>query len=431
MNTVEQIAAEILRISHIEDQMQASLALLESDQINESEWQALKLIATQWGQQGYRGYQIDFYLKMQAIHAEEDLSYQIAQTFFDMQEFEKANQALTAIEDLSLNYYYALLAAKLNHVRGQSQQAIESLQSLIKEYPECYEAYEEIALIYLEFNYKDRAKFYFQTLLEYFVAELQWKRREWRLHLMHLIVESEWIDLEELNQLIQIEELALELPEEYYLLAFAYYQGSELEEAESFALKVLDLDSEYFEARFLLLEIYANLGFEAKFEKTLDETAIYLPPYEATVIDVLEIADQIGIYTESLLELLASYYEIEEDERIQYRIIRAHVVFWLNQSNPQRALEKMNQFYFEQIDYLTYLYGRILMDQGEEEAGVKAYQTALELGVDEFDLVYRMVDFYLSADRELDAKTLVQKYRSTSYYTNELDSLWQNWLKSQ
>lgn len=427
MKNSDQIVAEITSLAHIDDQLQKSLAILEQAEVNETNWQALKSIAHHWGQQGYRDYQIDFYLKMQAVKRDEDLSFQLARTYFDMQEFEKAQQALNQIQDVNQNYDYLLLDAKLNRLMGNSQQAIETLQALVKNYPQRFEAYEEIAQLYLEFNYKERAKFYYETLLEYFVTEAPLKRREWRLQLMDIIVDSEWIDLEELNQLIEIENLELELPEEFYLLALAYYAGRELEEAEHYALKALELDSEYFEARFLLLEIYAHLGREDIFEERLEETAAYLPPYEPAVIDVLDLADQIEVYTENLLDLLALYYDMEEDARIHYRIIRAHVLYWLKQDNPEQALEKMNAFYFEDVDYLIYLYGRILMAQKDQEAGIYAYRQALELGIDEFDLVYRLVDYYLTTDSK-EAKSLIDQYRSSHYYTEELDELWQRHL---
>ncbi|MCR8968965.1 lipopolysaccharide assembly protein LapB [Facklamia sp. 7083-14-GEN3] len=336
-----------------------------------------------WGQSGYRNLQIQAYQDLYQKFPSSPLAFLLGQSYATVSQYDKSYQWLDKVDKQDLDIEGRLLLADVNLKVGHLNEARKELQAIINDYPRDYRAYHQMSAFYRIQGINEKAIYYLETLMEYFISEDDFLRRQWRTDLLALYLSSERIDTEKINALFNQdnEDLTIETADECYLLAHFYAQMNDFDRSNHFCELGLQLDPDHFELRLLQLENLTYLQDSAAFASHLDQLLKSLPPYDGLVMDCLRLADRMGVYTAKLIQLLEDYYPLLDNAEDQFLVLSAYVTYYIDQKDYQQADLFMEKFDLQAIDesLLAYLKGKILFYQGQKEQA----KTYLELAWDQ------------------------------------------------
>lgn len=340
--------------------------------------------ADQWGRQGYREAQLAYYDRIYQINPQDEWAYLAALTAYRLNDLTRAGDWLTRWQAEDLPYDYQLLKSQILADQGEVNVARKLLEGLVKDKAEVYPAYEGLANLYLDQGLYQKAIFYLDLLLTYFLQVDPDLRRKWRLDLMACLLEGESIDIDRLQGLADLEDLPLERAEEFYLVGLAAYYAGDLQGARDYLTRAIDQDPEALAARRLLLEVLSELGDQESFNLALANLADLIPWYDPMIKDCLVDATWPVSYPVALIDKLKAYLPLEEDPSDHYQLLEALVLGYLSQDQPGQASQILQEFgqVWADTPYYADLKGRILQAQGQEEAGAHSIQAAQEAGFD-------------------------------------------------
>ncbi|EHR36262.1 tetratricopeptide repeat protein [Facklamia languida] len=340
--------------------------------------------ADQWGRQGYREAQLAYYNRIYQIDPQDEWAYLAALTAYRLNDLTRAGDWLTRWQAEDLPYDYQLLKSQILADQGEVNASRKILEGLVKDKSEAYPAYEGLANLYLDQGLYQKAIFYLDLLLTYFLQVDPDLRRQWRLDLMACLLEEESIDIDRLQGLADLEDLPLERAEEFYLMGLVAHYAGDLQGARDYLTRAIDQDSEALAARRLLLEVLAESGDQESFNLALANLADLIPWYDPMIKDCLAYATWQASYPTALLDKIKAYLPLEEDPSDHYQLLEALVLGYLSQDQPGQASQILQEFgqVWADTPYYADLKGRILQAQGQEEAGAHSIQAAQEAGFD-------------------------------------------------
>ncbi|MGF3112234.1 tetratricopeptide repeat protein [Facklamia sp. P9177] len=329
-----------------------------------------------WGQSGYRHLQIQAYEALYQKFPSSVLAFLLGYSYSAVSQYDRAYQWLDKVDKQDLDLEGRLLLADVNLKLGHLNEARKELQAIINDHPRDYRAYHQMSEFYRMQAINEKAIYYLETLMEYFISEDDSLRRQWRTDLLALYLSSERIDTEKISALFDQdnEDLTIETADECYLLAHFYAQINNFNRSNHFCELGLQIDPDHFELRLLQLENLTYLQETSRFANQLDQLLKSLPPYDGVVMDCLRLADRMGVFTAKLIQLLEDYYPLLDNAEDQFLVLSAYVAYYLDQKDYQQANLFMEKFDLQAIDesLLAYLKGKILFHQGQKEQA-KAY----------------------------------------------------------
>ena len=344
----------------------------------------IRYFADQWGRQGYREAQLAYYDRIYQIDPQDEWAYLAALTAYRLNDLTRAGAWLTHWQSEDLPYDYQLLKSQILADQGEVNAARKILEGLIKDQAEAYPAYEGLANLYLDQGLYQKAIFYLDLLLTYFLQVDPDLRRKWRLDLMACLLEGESIDIDRLQGLANLEDLPLERAEEFYLMGLVAHYAGDLQGARDYLTRALDQEPEALSARMVLLEVLSELGERQAFDQALANLADLIPWYDPMIKDCLTYATWQASYPTALLDKIKAYLPLEEDPSDYYQLLEVLVLGYLSQDQPGQASQSLQEFgqVWEDTPYYADLQGRILQAQGQSQAGAHLIQEARADGFD-------------------------------------------------
>ncbi|MGX7108564.1 tetratricopeptide repeat protein [Facklamia miroungae] len=357
----------------IEDQYKIlKRALKKLEFSNKEQYEQLLNRIESWGQSGYRHLQIQSYLDLYEKYPSSALAFYLGQAYLMVGQFDKANQWIEKVDSNQLPLEARLVVADVHLNVGHLNQTKKELEAIIKDFPRDYRAYVKMSHFYRLQGINEKAIQYLETLMEYFISEPASLRRQWRTQLLELYLTSERIDAVKIKDLFNQDpdNLAIETADECYLLAHFYAQINDFQHSNDYCEQGLALEADHFELRLLQLDNLTWLNDREGFALRLDQLLKRLPPFDATIMDCLVLANRIKVYTAKLIDLLEAFYPLLENTEDQFLVLSAYVSFYLDRKDYHQANLFMEKFDLASIDeaLLAYLKGKILFDQGEKAA---------------------------------------------------------------
>ncbi|MGX7106870.1 hypothetical protein ACWOBE_03620 [Hutsoniella sourekii] len=350
-------------------------------------FQALELISQDLVDQGRIHHGLELAINLYQINGHDHLAYLIAKFY---QQYLLSNQALEWIHKIpseKRDYNCQLLLADILISLNQVNEAREILTNLIQDYPVQVEAYHQLADLYDSHDMIESAQKYYQLIFDYFLEESD--RRRSRLKLLELALKQEIIDQQLIDQLIQVKDLPLESRDELQLASYAYLWVNELTKAKQLASQLLDLDKDSFDAHFILLQIAIEESNNQEAQDQIDWLCLSLPPYSQEIMEVARCGLAINYLPDLLLERLGQLLDLLDDFDSYYEVLSLLVNHYLDEEQPNKALELLSQASKELEDdqiYLSYLFGKAYQDEGQLEEAALAFKQALDLQVNEANL---------------------------------------------
>lgn len=392
MDKLSEWIEAIESLSAVDQQMEALDQVLIDEEEDLDLLRPLVLyFADRWGRQGYRLDQLAYYDKIYQVDPHDEWAYLGALTAYRLNDQPLANRWLDRWQASELTYDQQLLKSQILAASGDLNGSRSLLEDLIKKEAEAYQAYEALAYLYLDQGLYQKASFYLETLLTYFLQVEGDVRRKWRLDLMTLYLQGDAIDLSKFQALAELEDLPLVSRDEYYLMALASQYAGDFLKARTYLSKVLDLDPDALEAHLLLLEVLSQVGEAFEYQEALAHCAQLIPWYDPLIKECLVYAQASGLYPIEFLEKVAAYIDLEEDPGDHYQLLEVLVMGHLQQDQVDQASQMLEDHgeIWQETPYYDYLWGHILKAQGKVEASQvyleRAWQAGLGDSIPDFD----------------------------------------------
>lgn len=422
MSLFDQILDEIKTIETIED-LNASLAPYYQSAADEKEsYQALLDIAQYLNRLGYRDFSIVILERLYDINPLKNVGYQIALAYYQYQYYEQANDWLDEVSPSKLTYKYAFLKAQILNSLDHYNEARELLIELIKEFPTQVEPYIILSKLYAEHGIVDRAEYYLNVAYEYFPNQIN--QLEIRKKLANFEISKEMMNIEKIEEIYANENLE-NGDEDYYLLAIAYQKSKQFEKAIAMAEKSIQMNPDNFESHFLLMELYQDTNRQSALKKEITWLAKSLPPFDPTILKLVEVALTVDEVSIELINKLEDYYFLADEEVDQYQIISLIVKYYLKENNPPIALHQLRTLgeEFDDQNYLSYLYAITFESLANSEEANKYYVKAIDYLINEPDLILDYSRFLMNENNYEEARKLVKRFETSIYQSPELTIL--------
>lgn len=417
----EQILAQIHQESHIEVQMDRIYQLFQDQTIDDR----FKLEIGQefvkiWTDQGFIDQALAILNQMVTCWPQASLYFQIARLCHLQGDPEKTLLYIGKIDHPT--YETLLLQGQAYWAQNKYLEAKKIFQQLVQAEVTNYRAYEEMAQLSLEMANYSSAQFYYQTLWDYFISEAPYKRKEWRLKLMDLMVNSEWLKLDDLLALANDPALPLDTGDEYYLLALGQYSAGMLGQALESVKLGLMRDGDHFELALLkwelLLETYLDQPSELYLNlavESLNELIAIIPDYDSVIMDLLGGVQNLEVYPAPLINKLELIQDLVEDTLQSYQLLKLLVLGYLQNQDlslAKQALES-SELWQDIPEYLDYLSGRLFYAEGNYPAAIHKFMECYEAGIDEEDLIYYLGLSYIARGQIEKAREWVELIQGT------------------
>lgn len=417
----EQILAQIHQESHIEVQMDRIYQLFQDQTFDDR----FKLEIGQefvklWTDQGFIDQALAILNQMVTCWPQASLYFQIARLCLLQGDPEKTLLYIGKIDHLT--YETLLLQGQAYWAQNKYLEAKKIFQQLVQAEVTNYRAYEEMAQLSLEMANYSSAQFYYQTLWDYFISEAPYKRKEWRLKLMDLMVNSEWLKLDDLLALANDPALPLDTGDEYYLLALGQYSAGMLDQALESVKLGLMRDGDHFELALLkwelLLETYLDQPSELHLNlavESLNELIAIIPDYDSVIIDLLGGVQSLEVYPAPLINKLELIQDLVEDTLQSYQLLKLLVLGYLQNQDPSLAKQALesSELWQDIPEYLDYLSGRLFYAEGNYPAAIHKFMECYEAGIDEEDLIYYLGLSYIASGQIEKAREWVELIKGT------------------
>lgn len=422
MSLFDQILDEIKTIETIED-LNVSLAPYYQSAADEKEsYQALLDIAQYLNRLGYRDFSIVILERLYDINPLKNVGYQIALAYYQYQYYEQANDWLDEVSPSKLTYKYAFLKAQILNALDHYNEARELLIELIKEFPTQVEPYIILSKLYEEHGIVDRAEYYLNVAYEYFPNQIN--QLEIRKKLANFEISKEMMNIEKIEEMYANENLE-NGDEDYYLLAIAYQKSKQFEKAIAMAEKSIQMNPDNFESHFLLMELYQDTNRQSALKKEITWLAKSLPPFDPTILKLVEVALTVDEVSIELINKLEDYYFLADEEVDQYQIISLIVKYYLKENNPAIALHQLRTLgeEFDDQNYLSYLYAITFESLANSEEANKYFMKAIDYLINEPDLILDYSRFLMNENNYEEARKLVKRFETSIYQSPELTIL--------
>ncbi|MGO4936911.1 tetratricopeptide repeat protein [Fundicoccus sp. Sow4_H7] len=422
MSLFDQILDEIKTIETIED-LNVSLAPYYQSAADEKEsYQALLDIAQYLNRLGYRDFSIVILERLYDINPLKNVGYQIALAYYQYQYYEQANDWLDEVSPSKLTYKYAFLKAQILNALDHYNGARELLIELIKEFPTQVEPYIILSKLYEEHGIVDRAEYYLNVAYEYFPNQIN--QLEIRKKLANFEISKEMMNIEKIEEMYANENLE-NGDEDYYLLAIAYQRSKQFEKAIAMAEKSIQMNPDNFESHFLLMELYQDTNRQSALKKEITWLAKSLPPFDPTILKLVEVALTVDEVSIELINKLEDYYFLADEEVDQYQIISLIVKYYLKENNPAIALHQLRTLgeEFDDQNYLSYLYAITFESLANSEEANKYFMKAIDYLINEPDLILDYSRFLMNENNYEEARKLVKRFETSIYQSPELTIL--------
>ena len=417
----EQFLAQIHQESHIEAQMDRIYQLFQEQTFDDR----LKLEIGQefvklWTDQGFIDQALAILNQMVTRWPQASLYFQIARLCLLQGDPEKTLLYIGKIDHPT--YETLLLQGQAYWAQNKYLEAKKIFQQLVQAEVTNYRAYEEIAQLSLEMANYSPAQFYYQTLWDYFISEAPYKRKEWRLKLMDLMVNSEWLKLDDLLALANDPALPLDTGDEYYLLALGQYSAGMLDQALESVKLGLMRDGDHFELALLkwelLLENYLDQPSELHLNlavESLNELIAIIPDYDSVIMDLLGGVQNLEVYPAPLINKLELIQDLVEDTLQSYQLLKLLVLGYLQNQDPSLAKQTLesSELWQDIPEYLDYLSGRLFYAEGNYPAAIHKFMECYEAGIDEEDLIYYLGLSYIASGQIEKAREWVELIKGT------------------
>lgn len=417
----EQILAQIHQESHIEVQMDRIYQLFQDQTFDDR----FKLEIGQefvklWTDQGFIDQALAILNQMVTCWPQASLYFQIARLCLLQGDPEKTLLYIGKIDHLT--YETLLLQGQAYWAQNKYLEAKKIFQQLVQAEVTNYRAYEEMAQLSLEMANYSSAQFYYQTLWDYFISEAPYKRKEWRLKLMDLMVNSEWLKLDDLLALANDPALPLDTGDEYYLLALGQYSAGMLDQALESVKLGLMRDGDHFELALLkwelLLETYLDQPSELHLNlavESLNELIAIIPDYDSVIMDLLGGVQSLEVYPAPLINKLELIQDLVEDTLQSYQLLKLLVLGYLQNQDPSLAKQALesSELWQDIPEYLDYLSGRLFYAEGNYPAAIHKFMECYEAGIDEEDLIYYLGLSYIASGQIEKAREWVELIKGT------------------
>lgn len=417
----EQILAQIHQESHIEVQMDRIYQLFQDQTFDDR----FKLEIGQefvklWTDQGLIDQALAILNQMVTCWPQASLYFQIARLCLLQGDPEKTLLYIGKIDHLT--YETLLLQGQAYWAQNKYLEAKKIFQQLVQAEVTNYRAYEEMAQLSLEMANYSSAQFYYQTLWDYFISEAPYKRKECRLKLMDLMVNSEWLKLDDLLALANDPALPLDTGDEYYLLALGQYSAGMLDQALESVKLGLMRDGDHFELALLkwelLLETYLDQPSELHLNLTvesLNELIAIIPDYDSVIMDLLGGVQNLEVYPAPLINKLELIQDLVEDTLQSYQLLKLLVLGYLQNQDPSLAKQALesSELWQDIPEYLDYLSGRLFYAEGNYPAAIHKFMECYEAGIDEEDLIYYLGLSYIASGQIEKAREWVELIQGT------------------
>lgn len=417
----EQFLAQIHQESHIEAQMDRIYQLFQEQTFDDR----LKLEIGQefvklWTDQGFIDQALAILNQMVTRWPQASLYFQIARLCLLQGDPEKTLLYIGKIDHPT--YETLLLQGQAYWAQNKYLEAKKIFQQLVQAEVTNYRAYEEIAQLSLEMANYSSAQFYYQTLWDYFISEAPYIRKEWRLKLMDLMVNSEWLKLDDLLALANDPALPLDTGDEYYLLALGQYSAGMLDQALESVKLGLMRDGDHFELALLkwelLLETYLDQPSELHLNlavESLNELIAIIPDYDSVIMDLLGGVQNLEVYPAPLINKLELIQDLVEDTLQSYQLLKLLVLGYLQNQDPSLAKQTLesSELWQDIPEYLDYLSGRLFYAEGNYPAAIHKFMECYEAGIDEEDLIYYLGLSYIASGQIEKAREWVELIKGT------------------
>lgn len=417
----EQFLAQIHQESHIEAQMDRIYQLFQEQTFDDR----LKLEIGQefvklWTDQGFIDQALAILNQMVTRWPQASLYFQIARLCLLQGDPEKTLLYIGKIDHPT--YETLLLQGQAYWAQNKYLEAKKIFQQLVQAEVTNYRAYEEIAQLSLEMANYSSAQFYYQTLWDYFISEAPYIRKEWRLKLMDLMVNSEWLKLDDLLALANDPALPLDTGDEYYLLALGQYSAGMLDQALESVKLGLMRDGDHFELALLkwelLLENYLDQPSELHLNlavESLNELIAIIPDYDSVIMDLLGGVQNLEVYPAPLINKLELIQDLVEDTLQSYQLLKLLVLGYLQNQDPSLAKQTLesSELWQDIPEYLDYLSGRLFYAEGNYPAAIHKFMECYEAGIDEEDLIYYLGLSYIASGQIEKAREWVELIKGT------------------
>lgn len=417
----EQILAQIHQESHIEVQMDRIYQLFQDQTFDDR----FKLEIGQefvkiWTDQGFIDQALAILNQMVTCWPQASLYFQIARLCHLQGDPEKTLLYIGKIDHPT--YETLLLQGQAYWAQNKYLEAKKIFQQLVQAEVTNYRAYEEMAQLSLEMANYSSAQFYYQTLWDYFISEAPYKRKEWRLKLMDLMVNSEWLKLDDLLALANDPALPLDTGDEYYLLALGQYSAGMLDQALESVKLGLMRDGDHFELALLkwelLLETYLDQPSELYLNlavESLNELIAIIPDYDSVIMDLLGGVQNLEVYPAPLINKLELIQDLVEDTLQSYQLLKLLVLGYLQNQDPSLAKQALesSELWQDIPEYLDYLSGRLFYAEGNYPAAIHKFMECYEAGIDEEDLIYYLGLSYIASGQIEKAREWVELIQGT------------------
>ncbi len=357
------------------------------------------------------------------INSNQKVSYSLAMCSYLLGNLEKGLYWLHTITDSKKTYKALKLEADILFHQGDFLSAKEILLLLIQKFPTKPYPYDTLARIYDYQNIPDKAIYYYNIVYKYFKKYS--RIRDVRMNIIKLLIQSEIIDFNEINLLINDSELSLQTVDEFNQIAQIYLSINNYTEALKYINKSLELNSENMQAQVLLLEVYIKTESINKIEKQIEWLINNLPAYHELMSEVIVLVSHTKYMNKKLLDLSKQHLTLISDVDDKIVLVKSIVLYYLQQNRANFAIDFLNSLNDPQLNdiNLSYFYAISYQSLDNFDRAVKNFDLALEHLIAEKSLVNSYVS-YLIKHKEIDkAKYLANKYYQSFYDNKELKLL--------
>ncbi|UUX34537.1 tetratricopeptide repeat protein [Fundicoccus culcitae] len=422
MSLFEEILEEIKEIETVEDLNETLSPFYDRALDDEAYYNALIETAKYLNRLGYRDFGIIVLETLYEINPIRNVGYQIALAYYQYQYYEQAYEWIEEVYPNKLTFKYAFLKARILDSLNDYNEARDLLIEIIKEFPTQAEPYIVLAKMYEKHGNVDRAEYYLKVAYDYFPKQID--QLAIRKDLVGFEINKEMMDIEKIEKLYENEELEKD-DEDYYLLAVAYQKAKQFDTAIEMAQKSIQLNADNFNSHFLLMELYQDTNKASALKKEITWLAKSLPPFDATILRLVEVAINVDEVSIELINKLEDYYLLADDEADQYQIISVIVNYYLQQGDYAHALHQLRTLgdSFEDQSYLSYWYAKTFEALNNKEEADKNYQKAIEYLVNEDNLIVDYANFLINDNRYEEAQQLVKRFEDSIYSSEALKTL--------
>nr|WP_276933330.1 tetratricopeptide repeat protein [Globicatella sulfidifaciens] len=381
-------------------------------------------LAQLFGRSGYLDLKIALLNELWNIKPDVEIGYLLAQQAYDLDQIEQAAEWIDKLSHFTMTEKMRLLQAHIAGKRGDTHQQKMLLDQLLKENPQSATLYYYQAQFYLKENDFIKAKEFLNVILDYF-PQSQWAKSA-RSLLINTMIDSEFIDPEQLSNLIANKQLPeFETATDWLQIAKASFVVEDYEQALAFAKQSFELDKDNLDSIFLQLQIAVIQQDVTAAKKLLEWLERNIPIGHELIGEMSQLAAQMDLLSDSLIEKLIDYTLLLEDnsEQFQYIQLITHYYVKMNQAAPLEAFADMMAEEIEEPASLSYAYAKYFELSNNFVEAEAYYLDAIELALNIPTLVYELAQLYLKFNEKELAAPLKTQYQNTLYDIPELRQL--------